>query len=235
MLERRALPLLAEHLPDHAGTPSSSSTTSRAASLAWLADSPLMRTESATWFDSERGKVCAVERTLYRDVVLSERAVAPDPGEAAALLAREAARDPEAALRPDRDTARLLGRSLEEFVGANFLQESVIRDRIGLAKLSERVGHWLVEPENSMPHSNTMSPTNDTATRTMMILVESRSCFIIGMREPPDSETGDARGIRTIVRVREAGAMEDSEAGRYPRSGRASKSSRANWRTGSSR
>src|SRR5688572_32330091 len=43
----------------------------------------------------------------------------------------------------------------------------------------------LVEPESSMPHSNTMSPTNDTATRIMMILVESRSCFIIGMLQVP--------------------------------------------------
>jgi uncharacterized membrane-anchored protein YjiN (DUF445 family) len=42
-----------------------------------------------------------------------------------------------------------LGRSLEQFVGANFLQETVIRERITHARVSERVGHWLVEPENS--------------------------------------------------------------------------------------
>jgi uncharacterized membrane-anchored protein YjiN (DUF445 family) len=54
---------------------------------------------------------------------------------------------PHTALVPTRKDE--LGRSLEEFVGANFLQEAVIRDRIALARLSERVGHWLVEPENS--------------------------------------------------------------------------------------
>ncbi|HEX6875413.1 MAG TPA: DUF445 domain-containing protein [Nocardioidaceae bacterium] len=54
---------------------------------------------------------------------------------------------PHTALVPTRKDE--LGRSLEEFVGANFLQESVIRDRIALARMSERIGHWLVEPENS--------------------------------------------------------------------------------------
>ncbi len=54
---------------------------------------------------------------------------------------------PHTALVPKRKDD--LGRSLEQFVGANFLQESVIRDRIALAQISERVGHWLVEPDNS--------------------------------------------------------------------------------------
>ncbi len=54
---------------------------------------------------------------------------------------------PHTALVPKRKEE--LGRSLEDFVGANFLQESVIRDRIALARVSERFGHWLVEPENS--------------------------------------------------------------------------------------
>jgi len=54
---------------------------------------------------------------------------------------------PHTALVPNRKDE--LGRSLEEFVGSNFLQETVIRDRIALAKVSERLGHWLVEPENS--------------------------------------------------------------------------------------
>ncbi|MGE5719549.1 MAG: DUF445 domain-containing protein [Nocardioidaceae bacterium] len=54
---------------------------------------------------------------------------------------------PHTALVPNRKDE--LGRSLEEFVGSNFLQETVIRDRIALARVSERVGHWLVEPENS--------------------------------------------------------------------------------------
>jgi uncharacterized membrane-anchored protein YjiN (DUF445 family) len=48
---------------------------------------------------------------------------------------------PHTALIPRRKDE--LGRSLEEFVGENFLQESVIRDRIASAELSRRVGDWL--------------------------------------------------------------------------------------------
>jgi uncharacterized membrane-anchored protein YjiN (DUF445 family) len=54
---------------------------------------------------------------------------------------------PHTALVPKRK--EMLGRSLQEFVGANFLQEDVIRERIDHVGISERVGHWLVEPENS--------------------------------------------------------------------------------------
>lgn len=54
---------------------------------------------------------------------------------------------PHTALVPKRKDD--LGRSLQEFVGANFLQESVVRDRIALARIGERLGHWLVEPSNS--------------------------------------------------------------------------------------
>jgi uncharacterized membrane-anchored protein YjiN (DUF445 family) len=54
---------------------------------------------------------------------------------------------PHTALIPTRKDE--LGRSLEEFVGANFLQESVIRDRLSQAEVSKRVGHWLAEPDNS--------------------------------------------------------------------------------------
>jgi uncharacterized membrane-anchored protein YjiN (DUF445 family) len=54
---------------------------------------------------------------------------------------------PHTALVPKRK--EMLGRSLQEFVGANFLQEQVIRERLDHVGVSERVGHWLVEPENS--------------------------------------------------------------------------------------
>jgi len=54
---------------------------------------------------------------------------------------------PHTALVPKRKEE--LGRSLEEFVGANFLQEGVIRERLVTAQPSLRLGHWLVEPENS--------------------------------------------------------------------------------------
>jgi uncharacterized membrane-anchored protein YjiN (DUF445 family) len=42
-----------------------------------------------------------------------------------------------------------LGRGLEEFVGENFLHESIIRDRIGAAAIAKRTGVWLAEPANA--------------------------------------------------------------------------------------
>ncbi len=51
---------------------------------------------------------------------------------------------PHTALIPKRKDE--LGRSLEEFVGENFLQEAVIRERIATANISLRVGQWLAEP-----------------------------------------------------------------------------------------
>jgi uncharacterized membrane-anchored protein YjiN (DUF445 family) len=50
---------------------------------------------------------------------------------------------PHTALIPRRKDE--LGRSLEEFVGENFLQETVIRERIASANISLRVGQWLAE------------------------------------------------------------------------------------------
>jgi uncharacterized membrane-anchored protein YjiN (DUF445 family) len=53
---------------------------------------------------------------------------------------------PHTALIPRRKDE--LGRSLEEFVGENFLQESIIRDRVAAAVIAERVGAWLDDPEH---------------------------------------------------------------------------------------
>jgi uncharacterized membrane-anchored protein YjiN (DUF445 family) len=53
---------------------------------------------------------------------------------------------PHTALIPRRKDE--LGRSLQEFVGENFLQEGIIRERIAAAAISERVGTWLAGPEN---------------------------------------------------------------------------------------
>jgi uncharacterized membrane-anchored protein YjiN (DUF445 family) len=39
-----------------------------------------------------------------------------------------------------------LGRGLEEFVGENFLQEGIVRDRVAAAAVSARVGTWLADP-----------------------------------------------------------------------------------------
>jgi uncharacterized membrane-anchored protein YjiN (DUF445 family) len=53
---------------------------------------------------------------------------------------------PHTALIPRRKDE--LGRSLEEFVGENFLQEGIIRDRVAAASIAERVGAWLAEPDH---------------------------------------------------------------------------------------
>jgi uncharacterized membrane-anchored protein YjiN (DUF445 family) len=42
-----------------------------------------------------------------------------------------------------------LGRGLEEFVGDNFLQEGIIRDRVASATISLRVARWLAVPDNA--------------------------------------------------------------------------------------
>ncbi|HET6652766.1 MAG TPA: DUF445 domain-containing protein [Nocardioides sp.] len=54
---------------------------------------------------------------------------------------------PHTALIPRRK--EMLGRSLEEFVGENFLHEQVIRERMQVAELSRRVGDWLVVEEHA--------------------------------------------------------------------------------------
>ena len=53
---------------------------------------------------------------------------------------------PHTALIPRRKDE--LGRGLQEFVGENFLQEQIIRDRVAAAEISQRVGHWLADPAN---------------------------------------------------------------------------------------
>src|SRR6478735_2579320 len=54
---------------------------------------------------------------------------------------------PHTALIPKRKDD--LGRSLEEFVGENFLQEEIIRDRVAAATISLRVARWLAVPEHA--------------------------------------------------------------------------------------
>ncbi|CAB4699791.1 unannotated protein [freshwater metagenome] len=54
---------------------------------------------------------------------------------------------PHTALIPRRKDE--LGRGLQEFVGENFLQEDIIRERIGSATISARVGRWLDHPEHA--------------------------------------------------------------------------------------
>lgn len=54
---------------------------------------------------------------------------------------------PHTALIPKRKDE--LGRGLEEFVGENFLQEGIIRERLAVAAPSQRLGEWLSEPANA--------------------------------------------------------------------------------------
>jgi uncharacterized membrane-anchored protein YjiN (DUF445 family) len=54
---------------------------------------------------------------------------------------------PHTALIPERKD--MLGRSLEEFVGENFLQEHIIRDRLAVADLARKAGDWIVDPVNA--------------------------------------------------------------------------------------
>jgi uncharacterized membrane-anchored protein YjiN (DUF445 family) len=54
---------------------------------------------------------------------------------------------PHTALIPRRKDE--LGRGLEEFVGENFLQEDIIRERIGAATISARTATWLNREENA--------------------------------------------------------------------------------------
>ncbi len=54
---------------------------------------------------------------------------------------------PHTALIPRRKDD--LGRGLQEFVGENFLQEDIIRERVAAAAISARVGEWLSDPVNA--------------------------------------------------------------------------------------
>ncbi|MGL5824270.1 MAG: DUF445 domain-containing protein [Nocardioides sp.] len=54
---------------------------------------------------------------------------------------------PHTALIPKRKQE--LGRSLQEFVGENFLHEDIIRDRMTAANISQRLGGWLADAGNA--------------------------------------------------------------------------------------
>ncbi|EIE97243.1 DUF445 domain-containing protein [Saccharomonospora glauca] len=54
---------------------------------------------------------------------------------------------PHTAIIPNKKN--VLGNSLGEFVGTNFLAESVVRDKLRRVETSRRVGEWLAKPENA--------------------------------------------------------------------------------------
>ena len=54
---------------------------------------------------------------------------------------------PHTALIPRRKDE--LGRGLQDFVGENFLQEQIIRERVGAAQVTQRVARWASEPAHA--------------------------------------------------------------------------------------
>ncbi|MET0132801.1 MAG: DUF445 domain-containing protein [Kibdelosporangium sp.] len=56
-------------------------------------------------------------------------------------------RIPHTAIIPNRKD--VLGDSLGEFVGVNFLSEEVVRDRLVKVDISRRLGEWVAQPENA--------------------------------------------------------------------------------------
>jgi uncharacterized membrane-anchored protein YjiN (DUF445 family) len=54
---------------------------------------------------------------------------------------------PHTAIIPNRKDA--LGNSLGDFVGSNFLAEHVVRDRLRRVGIANRLGGWLIEPDNA--------------------------------------------------------------------------------------
>jgi uncharacterized membrane-anchored protein YjiN (DUF445 family) len=82
---------------------------------------------------------------------------------------------PHTALIPRRKDE--LGRSLEDFVGENFLQESVIRERMAAADLSRRVGAWVgVE-------ANARRVTDEAATVLHLGLSRVRDADVLSLVE----------------------------------------------------
>ncbi len=72
---------------------------------------------------------------------------------------------PHTALIPRRKDD--LGRSLEDFVTQNFLQEEIIRDRLEVAQVAARVGEWLREPEHAARVAAEASTLLATAVRRL--------------------------------------------------------------------
>jgi len=63
------------------------------------------------------------------------------------------------------------GKSLEDFVQENFLQEEIIRERLGAAQISARAGEWLSDPANAAK-----------------VVAEGASLLTVGLRRLRDSD-----------------------------------------------
>ena len=89
---------------------------------------------------------------------------------------------PHTALIPKRKDE--FGRSLEDFVQENFLQEAVIRDRLQVAQVSARAADWLREPANARK-----------------VVAEGSSLLITALGRVRDRDVGAAVALTTSVRV----------------------------------
>ena len=91
---------------------------------------------------------------------------------------------PHTALVPKRKDD--LGRSLEQFVGENFLQEAVIRERLAVAQISRRVGEWLTDPAN-----------------TRRVVDEVAEVTAIGLRKVTDEQVAELVRDALVPRFRD--------------------------------
>ncbi|HEX4977632.1 MAG TPA: DUF445 domain-containing protein [Nocardioides sp.] len=91
---------------------------------------------------------------------------------------------PHTALVPKRKEE--LGRSLEEFVGENFLQEHVIRERLGVAEPSRRLGEWLSVEQHAR-----------------RVVDEAASVLSIGLRKVRDEDLASVVEEAFLPRFRE--------------------------------
>jgi uncharacterized membrane-anchored protein YjiN (DUF445 family) len=78
---------------------------------------------------------------------------------------------PHTAIIPRRKEA--LGRSLGEFVGENFLSESVVRGRLRAVGLSARLGGWLEQPE----HAERLSREAGNLVRASLTVLDDEQIF----------------------------------------------------------
>jgi uncharacterized membrane-anchored protein YjiN (DUF445 family) len=72
---------------------------------------------------------------------------------------------PHTALIPERKDA--LGRTLQDFVGDNFLAESIVRERLAAARVPERLGAWLVVPEHARRTADELADVAAAAIRRL--------------------------------------------------------------------
>src|SRR5690242_19922983 len=76
---------------------------------------------------------------------------------------------PHTALIPKRKDE--FGRSLEDFVAENFLQEEIIRERLATVSVAERAGEWLRDPAHAA-----------------RVVAEASSLLTVGLRRIRDAD-----------------------------------------------